>query len=99
MRKLILVVALFAGWSGTAFAGRFELVQLGSSRADQFLLDSQTGKIWRSVCAFTSANNSNPLMCDYTIWEPMDVIGITAGLNDIVKKIQSKQRDDTKKAE
>lgn len=30
--------------------GSFQLLQLGEYRRDQYLLDTQTGKVWVSVC-------------------------------------------------
>lgn len=54
---------------------RFELVQLGSMRRDQYLLDKQTGQIWTVTC-MSSSSKSGP-ECDYTAWMKADVEGIT----------------------
>lgn len=54
--------------------GRFQIVQISEFRQDQFLIDSQTGRLWRAVCA---APGDGLNQCRYTIWEPQDIIGIT----------------------
>lgn len=57
--------------SGTALstpAGRFVFGQISSVRADQYVLDSQTGRIWRAVCmAFSKADASK---CERVAFEP-----------------------------
>lgn len=85
---LVLAALLIFLFSIPAFAGRFELIQLGQARADQYLLDTQTGKIWRSECAHAATNGN----CDYEIWKPMDVVGISTTLEQVIKKIADKNR-------
>src|SRR5690606_18929973 len=51
--------------------GRFQLVQLGKFRSDQLLLDTSTGKTWRSVCALSSKGSNCP-----TVWAPEPVIDL-----------------------
>ncbi len=51
----------------------FRLVQLGTLRRDQFLLDRRAGRVWRSVCA----GETDGANCDgMTVWEEMLVEGI-----------------------
>jgi hypothetical protein len=52
----------------------FHLVQLGTFRRDQFLVDNRTGRVWTSICMgkTSGADCSGSLM-----WEEMYVDGIT----------------------
>lgn len=52
----------------------FELVQLGSFRRDQFLVDQKTGRIWQSSCL---GNVSGADCSGMLIWQEMYVDGIT----------------------
>jgi hypothetical protein len=52
---------------------RFQLVQLGSMRRDQFLLDKQTGTIWQNTCLY---GNNGP-DCDFGAWMKQDVEELT----------------------
>lgn len=58
---------------------RFELVQLGSMRRDQFLLDKQTGQIWRPTC-MAGAKGAD---CDYAAWMKQDVQDVNASGDSI----------------
>lgn len=51
----------------------YQLVQLGSSRRDQFLLDKTNGRIWTSVCAGSFVG----IECvgDY-VWQEQMVVGL-----------------------
>lgn len=55
--------------------GRYQLLQLGSMRRDQFLLDTATGKLWSSVCGYKKKGSDGP-DCEYSLWEPQDIIDI-----------------------
>lgn len=52
----------------------YELVQLGSLRSDQFLVDKKTGRIWKNVCAYSSSKDTSD--CDYSYWREEDIVGI-----------------------
>lgn len=39
--------------------GRFQIIQVSDMRADQYLLDSQTGRVWRMVCGSYEAATTN----------------------------------------
>lgn len=52
----------------------FELVQLGSFRRDQFLVDQKSGRIWQSSCL---GNVSGADCSGLLIWQEMYVDGIT----------------------
>ena len=52
---IIIAIFSFQAWSKSKSVvkgevGRFKIIQLGNLRRDQFLLDTEAGKIWRSVC-------------------------------------------------
>lgn len=65
----------------TPSSGRFQLVQLSSMRSDQYLLDTQTGKMWSRECwGELSANNSQ---CSFAPWIEESIEGITASLKEI----------------
>lgn len=75
---------------------RFEIVQLGSFRADQFLLDKSTGRIWQSACAGTpEVGDCKGMM----VWQEMFVSGITpqdspatSEFQDFINKHQKKSK-------
>lgn len=50
--------------------GRFQLIQLSNMRRDQYMLDTQTGKIWSKVCLVTHAGN-----CEKDAWLAESVEG------------------------
>lgn len=92
MRKLLIAIAIAIPSFSFAGPGRYQLVQLGVARADQFLLDTETGKIWRSMCGHQSGTNN----CDYEYWEPMDVMGVSATQDEVFQKIKAKSFDPQK---
>lgn len=62
---LLVLVGIGAAAKTESDDGRYQLVQLGDARADQFLLDTRTGQIWRAKCAsFDSADR-----CVAHLWE------------------------------
>jgi hypothetical protein len=79
MIAVLMAVAMFAQNQTTG--GRFQLVQLGDMRRDQFLLDTQTGKMWARVCL--KIDSETPAGCAYSAWRIEDVQGITASMEDI----------------
>ena len=78
MRTLIAVLLLAkpclspASHSGID-AGRFRVVQISEFRRDQFLIDTETGRLWARVCT-----NGDPNAEGYCYWKPEDVLGINA---------------------
>lgn len=54
--------------------GRYQLVQLGSFRRDQYLLDTQTGKLWTSECWIPG---KTPPDCRLNVWNESLVYGLT----------------------
>ena len=75
MMKKILALALALTFSATALAdgiamssGRFQLVQLSAMRRDQYLIDTQTGRIWNNVCAELKGEE-----CVQNVWQEMHV--------------------------
>ena len=81
---VILSVAFSASAQSKNSDGRFQLVQLGSMRRDQFLLDTHTGKIWRSVCYLPSDTSDD---CSVDAWDPADIIGINTTLEKVIEKV------------
>lgn len=64
--------------------GRFQLIQLSSMRRDQFLLDTQTGKIWSKACYVkTTADVAD---CDMHAWMLESVEGITGSRDAIIRQ-------------
>jgi len=90
MKTLFIFTLIFAS---TSFAqkntnvstsgGRFQLIQLSDFRRDQFLLDTQTGKIWKKVCTIPEGNE-----CELGAWMQDDVIGITITEAEYYKKVR-----------
>jgi hypothetical protein len=39
--------------------GRYQLLQLGSMRRDQFMVDTKTGRVWTIVCHSSQSKNKN----------------------------------------
>lgn len=53
--------------------GRFQLVQLSDMRRDQFLIDTESGRIWESVCSGKATGAD----CDgVMLWREMLVEGL-----------------------
>lgn len=75
------VMAQSKGSSG----GRFQVLQLSSMRRDQVLIDTQTGKMWHSVC-FVSPKNGEAGDCSYSAWMADDVEGISKSKEAIYKE-------------
>jgi hypothetical protein len=69
--------------TGTS-GGRFQLIQLSDFRRDQYLLDTQTGKMWTKVCYHGDASE-----CSVSAWTPQDIIGINATENEVRKTIEA----------
>ncbi len=86
MRRSIAMIIVFSviGLSSYAHAdgphnvhtsdGRYQLIQLSQMRADQFLLDTQTGKIWQRQCQIAGPTSSD---CLLEAWTLNNVEGIT----------------------
>ena len=54
----------------------FEIVQLGTFRRDQFLIDKKTGRVWEKICVGKVAGAD----CDgIDIWDEMYVSEVTPG--------------------
>ena len=54
----------------------FQVVQLGTFRRDQFLLDKRTGRVWHSTCV-SKAQTPSVDCSGVQIWDEMYVSGIT----------------------
>lgn len=59
---------------------RFELIQLGTMRRDQFLLDKETGQIWVNTCLVGAHTGPD---CDYSAWLKQEVEEISMTRKDI----------------
>jgi uncharacterized ParB-like nuclease family protein len=72
---IILPTLSFANKSNTGTSnGRFQLIQLSDMRADQYMIDTQTGKIWNRSCSIPSETMGG---CEVGSWYPEDVVDIT----------------------
>jgi hypothetical protein len=63
--------AFGADTPGTALSapgGRFVFGQISSGRVDQYLLDTQTGKVWQMQCAKKAADGFS---CDSALFVPI----------------------------
>ena len=69
--------------TGTA-NGRFQLVQLSDMRRDQFIIDTQTGKIWRQICAVGGGMD-----CEMAYWGQEDILDINITPAEMIKKIDN----------
>lgn len=75
----------------------YQLVQLGDSRKDQYLLDKRTGRTWSSVCV----GGSQGFNCDgEMLWDEQLVIGLNGysradfrAYMDFIAKPQAKQNN------
>ena len=85
MKKSIVLTALCAinscAWAQassppgsvlSAAGGRFVFGQISEYRRDQYLLDTLTGRLWRSTCAIY--DKDDPKKCNLTAMEPIDFI-------------------------
>lgn len=66
--------------------GRFQLIQLSDFRRDQYLVDTQTGKMWQKSCFISSSDSSE---CAYGPWMTVDVEDITMDFGAIDKKAKA----------
>lgn len=60
---------------------RFEIVQLGTFRRDQFLLDKETGQIWGKVCLVPGKGGAD---CEYLAWMKDDIESINIARKDMI---------------
>lgn len=54
--------------------GRYQIVQLGTMRRDQFLLDTVTGSLWSRTCWVSSKKDSSS--CGMDVWESELIEGL-----------------------
>lgn len=78
MKILIFITVLFSSATfaksnntGTS-SGRYQIIQLSEMARHQYMIDTQTGKIWNKVCAVFDSTE-----CASSAWVPEDVVGIT----------------------
>lgn len=64
--------------------GRYQLVQLGSARRDQYLLDTATGKVWQRLCLVPVKDE-----CEYAPWFQMDIEGVSKKTGEIYEKAKA----------
>lgn len=53
----------------SAAGGRYVFGQISAMRRDQYLLDTQTGRVWQLVCAEKDKNDSSK--CNLTAFDAM----------------------------
>lgn len=69
------------------FSGRFKLLQLSDNRHDQYILDSDTGRIWKHFCT-SALDRTKPIidMCELGYWEELEKIDLPEKVVDKPKK-------------
>lgn len=90
MKMLTIAFALFCNFSfaemgpqpSKTTGGRFQLIQLSSARRDQFMIDTQTGKIWSKVCLSGGTPDGG---CDLDAWALDNVEGINISRDELAK--------------
>lgn len=65
--------------------GRFQMVQLGTFRRDQFMIDTATGRIWSKTCLVSEKSNTD---CSYLGWIQDDVENLSKSRTEIFEKIE-----------
>lgn len=98
MKTLFLILGLYSSAAlaeqknvTTGGNGRYQLIQLSSMRRDQYLLDTQTGKLRSMTCAVPDPSGE-PGSCKYTVWTIEDVEGITVSSEEIEKRVERVQK-------
>lgn len=88
MKTLIALTALLSSVSfaqkktnTSTTGGRFQLIQLSDFRRDQYLLDTQTGRLWSNVCSVSKGED-----CQYYVWTEQDVVGLNISVKDYLNK-------------
>lgn len=72
--------------AATTSIGRFQVMQLGTFRRDQFMIDSATGRIWQNQCF---KNGKALADCDYNVWVEQDVMGVNASAQEVSAKLSA----------
>jgi hypothetical protein len=75
--------------------GRYQLIQLSTFARDQYLLDTQTGKIWQKRCMIPGAGNE----CEYITWMVEEIEGINTDKKTIYKNVKEVEQFIKKKKE
>lgn len=65
--------------------GRFQMVQLGTFRRDQFMIDTATGRIWSKTCLVSEKSSVD---CSYVGWIQDDVENLSKSRTEIFEKIE-----------
>ncbi|MFV3409695.1 hypothetical protein ACNH6C_13870 [Bdellovibrio bacteriovorus] len=93
MKTLLAAILLF-GTSAVAqkknnessSGGRFQIIQLSDFRRDQYLIDTQTGKMWQKSCLIAGPDNTE---CAYGPWLTVDIENVTMDYGAIDKKAKT----------
>lgn len=78
----------------------FEVKQLGEMRADQILINKETGQLWKKVCM-----NPTKGECEYMAWMKEDIEDINISKDKILeisaalKNMSSEHKADEKKSD
>ena len=91
IKQLILISILFPisaqaqkALNTSTAGGRFQVIQLSDFRRDQYLLDTQTGKMWSKNCLVSSGED-----CAYSAWRPEAIEGITHSIKQLAQEQES----------
>lgn len=72
----------------SAAGGRFVFGQISEYRRDQYLLDTQTGRVWRPVCVTKDKDDSS--RCSLSAMEPIDFLDSKGNLSGVAPSSSSK---------
>ncbi len=67
--------------------GRFQIVQISDFRRDQFLIDTNTGRLWTQTCAKPS--KPTPAECGLYVWQEEMIDDISVPKKEFFKYLDS----------
>lgn len=99
MNRILILLALTAmpALAESNSAGRYQLMQLGTMRRDQYLLDTQTGRIWQSTCYYSKSDTGND--CDVQGFGEVTVIKTDKDFTSILEQIKYLKNKEKNKSE
>lgn len=69
--------------------GRFQLVRHKEHQAQDIMIDTHTGKMWKQVC-YAGAGEYGK--CDVKGWELENVIGVNTTIQDMAKQVEAYEK-------
>ena len=91
MKTLLILIISMAAMDASAAepkgstGGRFQVIQISEFRRDQYLIDTQTGRLWSRSCAGPMTEG----ICNgFNVWEEEIVEGINWTRQEVKKAIE-----------